>query len=167
MDKNFSELTENKINAQTKGGIVKSEMFCIRNDVASTYNTILNFPNGVAEVLCLYSRVENLMLIALYRQPDDKTHSSTSKEFKVALDELKKDILMRRFQLDWRSNQPKAGFDSEVKTMFELLTEFTNDLCMKQYVQGSTHKDGNTSDLFVTNNESLYNRNCNTVQTQC
>ena len=147
--------------------------FYIRNDLASTLTTILEFSNSVVEVLCLYSRVENLLLIVFYRQPDDVAHGhpSTSKQFNEALMELKKaidpldqplpDIFMGGdFNLpliDWQNNQPEIGCSKDTKLMFNLLTEFTNDLCMKQYVNKPTHKDGNILDLFFTNNDLLVN----------
>ena len=147
--------------------------FYIRDDLAPTLTTLLEFSNSVVEVLCLYSRVENLLLIVLYRQPDDIAHghASTSKEFNDALMELKKviepldqplpDIFMGGdFNLpliDWQKNQPGTGCSKDTKLMFDMLSDFTNDLCLKQYVNKSTHKDGNILDLFFTNNDSLVN----------
>ena len=109
----------------------------------------------------------------LYRQPDDTAHghSSTSKEFNEALMELKKaiepldqplpDIFMGGdFNLpliDWQKNQPGTGCSKDAKLMFSMLSDFTDDLCLKQYVNESTHKDGNILDLFFTNNDSLVN----------
>ena len=147
--------------------------FYVRNDLAPTLTTILEFSNSVVEVLCLYSRVENLLLIVIYRQPDDIAHghASTSKEFNEALMELKKaiepldqplpDIFMGGdFNLpfiDWQKNQPGTGCSKDTKLMFSMLSDFANDLCLKQHVNKPTHKDGNILDLFFTNNDSLVN----------
>ena len=139
--------------------------------MSSSLNKILDFSNGVVEVLCLYSRVENLLLVVCYRQPDDTIHGhpSNSKEFKEALQEVMKvvdtldqplpDIFMggdfNLPNIDWVNNQAGAGCSKETNTMFELLSQFTNDFCMKQYIHEQTHKDGNTLDLFFTNNDDL------------
>ena len=147
--------------------------FYVRDDLAPTLDTILEFSNGVVEVLCLYSRVENLLLITLYRQPDDSLHGhpSSSKEFNEALMELTKvieplnqplpDIFMggdfNLPMIDWQNQQPVTGCSKDKKLLFDMLSDFTSDLCLKQYVNQPTHKDGNILDLCFTNNESLIN----------
>ena len=52
--------------------------------------TVASYSNGVIELIGLYSKANNLLLIAMYRQPDDITggNRSTEKEFKHALCEL-------------------------------------------------------------------------------
>ena len=67
---------------------------------------------------------------------------------------------MKHFNLpliDWQKNQPGTGCSKDTKLMFNMLSEFTNDLCLKQYVDNPTHKDGNILDLFFTNNDVLVN----------
>ena len=59
-------------------------------DIASTFEVMVNFSNGVVELLALYSEVYNLYIAVLYRQPDDRigNNRSTEKEFQAALAKL-------------------------------------------------------------------------------
>ena len=41
----------------------------VRLDIASTLEVMVNFSNGVVELLTLYSRVNNLYIAIVYRQP--------------------------------------------------------------------------------------------------
>ena len=63
----------------------------VRLDIASTMEIVVNFSNGVVELLALYSKVHNLYIATIYRQPDDivGNHRSTDKEFQQAIDKLK------------------------------------------------------------------------------
>ena len=56
----------------------------LREDLAATAEYILNFSNSVVDVLAMHIRAQNLVLLAMYRQPDDTTggHRSTSTEFR-------------------------------------------------------------------------------------
>ena len=52
---------------------------------------LLSFSNGVIEVLVLYSKVNNIIIIAFYRQPDDVVingHRSTSMQFSECLSKV-------------------------------------------------------------------------------
>ena len=62
----------------------------VRSDLACTMEVMINFSNGVVELLGLYSKVRNLFIAVIYRQPDDSVggHQSTDKELQVALDKL-------------------------------------------------------------------------------
>ena len=64
----------------------------VNNDIASHMEQLLDYSNGVVEVLGLYSRHDNLFIAVVYRQPDDVVggNRSTSSEFKAALDQLSK-----------------------------------------------------------------------------
>ena len=64
--------------------------FYVRKDLAKSMEVLL-YSNGVIEILCIYSLVDNLIPISIYRQPDDKVgkNKSTSTEFKAALTKLK------------------------------------------------------------------------------
>ena len=42
----------------------------IRSDIASTFEPVLIFSNGVVEVLTIHSKMENLLISVIYRQPD-------------------------------------------------------------------------------------------------
>ena len=59
--------------------------------------------------------------------------------------------------IDWQNQQPGTGCSKDNKLIFNMLSDFISDLCLKQYVNQPTHKDGNILDLCFTNNESLIN----------
>ena len=63
----------------------------MKSDIAADMETVINFSNGVVEVLGLYSKTKNLLLLVLYRQPDDviSGHRSTHLEFKKAVNKLR------------------------------------------------------------------------------
>ena len=62
----------------------------MRNDIAADMVTVASYSNGVIEMIGLYSKAKNLLLLVMYRQPDDIVggHRSTNIEFKQALGEL-------------------------------------------------------------------------------
>ena len=64
----------------------------VRVDLACTMEVITNFSNGVIELLCLYSKVHNMFISVVYRQPDDRVgnHRSTEIEFRAVMDRLNK-----------------------------------------------------------------------------
>ncbi len=66
----------------------------VRMDIACTMEIMVNSSNGVVELLCLYSKVHNLYIAVIYRQPDDRVgnHRSTEKEFTPVIDQLKKSL---------------------------------------------------------------------------
>ena len=53
---------------------------------------------------------------------------------------------------EWPYGTPSPKCPPDERTMLYTLNEFCNDLCMSQYVQNPTHKDGNILDLVFTNN---------------
>ena len=125
-------------------------------------------------MLCLYSAIENLVILTLYRQPDDKYHGhpSTPNDFifplaraKSLISELSPtpDIIMGGdFNLphaSWPEGTPTIGATNGEKVMLNSLNELCNDLFLTQHVTEPTHKDGNTLDLLFTNNSSLIH-NC-------
>ena len=63
----------------------------MKSDIAADMETVINFSNGVVEVLGLYSKTKNLLLLVLYRQPDDviSGHRSIHLEFKQAVNKLR------------------------------------------------------------------------------
>ena len=64
----------------------------MNNDIAADMVTVASFSNGVIELIGLYSKAKNLLLLVMYRQPDDIVggHRSTQTEFRQALGELEK-----------------------------------------------------------------------------
>ena len=143
----------------------------LRNDLASSCEPILQYSDGVIEMLGLYSKVENIIIVIVYRQPDDESHGNPSKnkEFKIAMTALKEKLLqfdnltpdifiggdfnLTHILLD--SGMPDKDCTKDVREMFETLTNLMQEMCMKQIVRGATHKRGNTLDLILTNNEKL------------
>ena len=117
-----------------------------------------------------HKEVENLAMIVIYRQPDDKTNGnpSTAKDFLTPLKGAKQALSTLEpvpniifggdFNLPkstWPDGLPKTGCPMEERTMLNDLNRFCNELFMSQYIQKPTHKDGNTLDLVFTNNEYL------------
>ena len=151
----------------------------IRNDIASEMEIILDYSSGVIEIIGLYSKAKNLLLLVVYRQPDDIAggHRSTSKEFKPALCKLGEvlstysqmpDILLcGDFNLphvSWDEGQAGERANREEKVMTEDLLELTNEYFLSQIIQKPTHKSGNTFDLLFTNNQSIVH-SYNTMET--
>ena len=133
--------------------------------------TVASYSNGVIELIGLYSKANNLLLIAMYRQPDDITggNRSTEKEFKHALCELENilsttqnptpDILLcGDFNLpnaNWTEGKARPGANKDEKIMIEDLITITNGHFLTQFIQKPTHKNGNTLDLLFTNNPRI------------
>ena len=142
----------------------------VRDDIGCSCDVIFSHASESVQVVCLYSTIENLVIITLYRQPDDKYHGhpSTPADFSNPLGRAKNvisglsptpDIIMGGdFNLphaSWPEGMPSNGASNDEKTMLNTLNELCNDLFMTQYVTEPTHKDGNTLDLVFTNNSSL------------
>ena len=55
---------------------------------------LLQYSDGRIECLCVYSNTENLIIVVIYRPPDDRTggHRSTVLEYQTAIDKLKDTI---------------------------------------------------------------------------
>ena len=143
----------------------------LKNEVAAGSNTIVNFSNEAVDVLGLHIKVKNLVLIILYRKPDNSAggHPSTQVEFKEALDKLHEaftelpnpspDIIMcGDFNLPhavWPVGSIKQGASSDQQTMIQDLLNFTNEFYLTQEIMVPTHSKGNTLDLIFTNNTEL------------
>ena len=67
----------------------------VRIDLACTMEIITKFSNGVVELLCLYSKVHNMFIAVVYRQPDDRAgnHRSTEAEFQPVVEKLNNAML--------------------------------------------------------------------------
>ena len=143
----------------------------LRDDLVTTAKEVLKFSTGVIEVLGVHVKSLNLVIIVVYRQPDDQVggHRSTHKEFKTALGEIKKcleslpspspDVIMcgdfNMPHVNWPDATPTKKTTKEVKLMLEDLDELIAELFLLQYITKATHKDGNTLDLCFTNNAAL------------
>ena len=140
-------------------------------DIASHMEQLIDYSNGVVEILGLYSRVDNLFIAVIYRQPDDVLggNRSTGSEFKLALDRLNKVmseigdpqpnmIICGDFNIphvSWSEMALRPGALSHEKTIFKLLSEFVEEHFLKQQILCPTHIAGNTLDLVFTNNDYL------------
>ena len=143
----------------------------VRLDIASTLEVMVNFSNGVVELLTLYSRVNNLYIAIIYRQPDDRVgnHRSTEKEFQVAIDKLKASlsslpspcpnvIFCGDFNIPhstWPSCTPVTGASTDEKTMLESLSVLKNEHFLNQHIDKPTHIAGGVLDLLFCNNDSI------------
>ena len=142
----------------------------IREDIAASCEVIFSHSSQSVQLLCVYSNIENLAILTVYRQPDDKTNGNPStandviiplkraKSVLSALDPVPNIIFGGDFNLPkatWPDGLPKTGCPIEEKTILNALNEFCNEMFMSQYVNVPTHKDGNILDLVFTNNEHL------------
>ena len=149
----------------------------IRNDIAETTEPVLNYSNGVVELLSIYSKRYNLLISVIYRQPDNTSggHPSTSIHFIDALDRLKKVmetrmtdsptiILCGDFNLphiSWPDGNPGQGANPDERIMIWSLKSFSQNFFLTQVITEPTHKDGNTLDLVLTNDtHMIHNTSC-------
>ena len=150
----------------------------LREDLVTTTSEILKVSTGVIEILGLHVKSLDLVILVVYRQPDDQVggHRSTNREFKAALEEVKKalenlptpspDILLcgdfNLPHISWPDATPTKKATKEIKLMLEDLEEVLTEHYMLQYITKPTHKDGNTLDLCFTNNPALvHSYQCN------
>ena len=143
----------------------------VRLDIASTLEIMVNFSNGVVELLTLYSRVNNLYIAIIYRQPDDRVgnHRSTEKEFQSAMDKLKSSlsnlpspcpniIFCGDFNIphsSWPSCTPLTGASTQEKAILESLSVLRNEHFLNQHIDKPTHCAGGVLDLLFCNNDSI------------
>ena len=147
----------------------------VREDLAATVEPIINFPNSVVEVLGLHIKAEDLVLIVIYRQPDDPTggHRSTSAEFCQALRKIESAleslpsrcpdvILCVNINLPhvlWPEGTVKPGATEEERIMAQDLISLVNDHFLFQQIMHPTHRCGNIIDLWFSNNPGLLSSN--------
>ena len=128
-------------------------------------------------MLGLYVKSSNLLIIVMYRPPDDRIggHCSTHIEFRQALSKLHDTlqdlptptpdiILCGDFNLPnaiWPGGGVKVGAARDEQIMIKDLLAFTDELFLVQEIQKPTHRKGNTLDLLFTNNpEFLHSYEC-------
>ena len=143
----------------------------IRDDFAPDMEEVLSFSNGVVEVLGLYSKRNNLLLFAMYRQPDDIVggNRSTSVEFKEVISKIRgiattytepmPDImLVGDFNLPhavWPEGQIGHSCPKDEREMIQTLMDLAGEFFLQQFIEKPTHNKGNTLDLFFVNNSSF------------
>ena len=120
----------------------------------------------------LYFKSENLLLINLYRQPDDVVggRRSTWKEFKQALDQIRstlssmpsptpETVICGDFNLPhaaWPEGRGAGtGASKDEKAMIQDLKYLSDEFFLFQQVQEPTHKRGNVLDLIFCNNPAF------------
>ena len=156
----------NKRRGRHSGGVA----IYIRDDLASTCESILSHSAGGVEIEAIHSNKEKLVIATLYRQPDDSIHGrpSGNNEFRAALRALSTAVHKLDYTPDiiiggdfnlphtsWPDCSPTHGCPKEERNMIETLQNFSNDLLLNQLVTESTHRLGNTLDLVLTNNDAL------------
>ena len=148
-----------------------------REDTAVSCEEIYSCSSNSVQLLCLYSKLENLAILVVYRQPDDRAngHPSTANDFINPLIQAKSAISALETvpniifggdfnfpKSTWPDGLPKAGCPIDERLILNALNQFCNDFFMSQYVDIPTHKDGNILDLVFTNNDSIIH-NCSTI----
>lgn len=140
----------------------------LRKDLAADTEPVLNYSNGVVEVLGLYSKSKKLLMFAVYRQPDDIVggNRSTAVELRQALYKIEEvitahaepmpDIILTGdFNLPhavWPEGTAGPGSSKDERDMMSDLMDLAGEFFLQQLIQKPTHKKGNTLDLFLINN---------------
>ena len=131
------------------------------------HKIIMKFSSGGVEAIGVHLKLKNLVVIMVYRQPDNPKQKTRSRspEFKNFLKELDKslkslptpqpDILIGGdFNLplaDWNSGTA-GNVSPDVKSMISDMHSFACQHLLLQVVDAPTHRKGNTLDLLFTNN---------------
>ena len=142
----------------------------VRVDLACTMEILINFSNGVVELLCLYSKVHNMYIAVVYRQPDDRAgnHRSTEAEFLPVMEKLSASLsslsdpspnifLCGDFNLphaSWWNGNTLGGTTSE-QAMINKMKQMQNEHFLEQFISSPTHVDGGLLDLLFCNNPSI------------
>ena len=168
----FFPCDRKRIKKSTRGRLSGGTGCYVRNDLACTMEILVSFSNGVVELLGLYSKVKNIYIAVIYRQPDDFAggHSSTEKEFnKAALDKLQQSlsklptpapniVFCGDFNIrhaSWPDASPSPGAPSTDNKLLECLSTFTNEHFLTQHVTTPTHVEGGVLDLVFSNNSYI------------
>ena len=166
-----------------KGRDSGGTLLYLRNDLAPTAEYIIEYTDGVIEIVGIHIRSINMVVIVVYRQPDDmvNNHRSTSEQFGKAMKHINKKledlpspapeiIICGDFNMPhikWLASNPKEhNTPSDEKKMLEQLSELVDNHFLYQHITKPTHKKGNTLDLILTNNpELLHSYQCVPVLT--
>ena len=143
----------------------------VRTDLACTFEILINYSNGVVELLCLFSRVLNMYIAVVYRQPDDRVgnHRSTDAEFLPVIEKLSKSLaglpdpcpnifFCGDFNLphaNWFDGSVSTGCSTSEQLMIQKVKQLQNDHFLEQYVTSPTQVDGGTLDLVFCNNSAI------------
>ena len=142
-----------------KGG--GTALYLKRNIIHDEQNTI-RFSDNVNELIITTLKQENLIIIVLYRPPDEVNNSTTKlnhiiKIITTYISERNEDILFigdfNLPKINWESVRP-AGRTSNEKAQAEILLTFMNENSMTQLVNEPT-RGNNILDLVITNNTKM------------
>ena len=139
----------------------------LREDIAVDNEPILGYSKGVIEVLGLYNKSRNLLIFAVYRQPDNRVggYRSTAAEFKLSLEKIKKVIsiyadpilLCGDFNLPhatWPDGLAGPGSSADERIMLRALMDIAGEFFLQQVIEKPTHEHGNLLDSLFINNPS-------------
>ena len=167
----FFRADRKRVKRTTRGRYSGGVGCYVRIDLACTMEVMVNFSNGVVELLCLYSKVHNVYVAVVYRQPDDRAgnHRSTEVEFGPVIEKLMKSLsnlpdpspnifICGDFNLphaSWLDDSILAGCSKSEQIMIEKLKKLQNEHFLDQYVSSPTHIDGGVLDLVLCNNAAV------------
>ena len=136
----------------------------IRNDAASTFETVFQFTKGGCEMIIVKSHILKMIICCLYRQPDESS-TNAAKESLNKLSKVLEDlphynsIICGDFNLPhviWNSNpEPGAKCTKGEKEVLDYIVTLMNTHFLTQIVTKPTHVHGNLLDLIFTNNENM------------
>ncbi|KAK2163666.1 hypothetical protein LSH36_75g02038 [Paralvinella palmiformis] len=149
----------NKKKGRVSGGVA----FYIRNDIAVNTQTALQYTDGISDILGLYIKTKKLLIINLYRQPNDKagSHRLMDVEFRNALGIIAailtsfksptSDIILTwDFTLShaiWLSGDTRTGATSDEQAMIEDLKDLARG-CVN-YKSNADHVEDPQTDMTV------------------
>ena len=145
----------------------------IRKDIASSFNVLLEFSNGVNEALMLYSENMNLIVCVLYRQPTNERYKSDADDFNEMISCIENKIHSIEgctpelyvcgdfnipYTISHNSYKPSKNCNNK---LLEILNDFSTTFNLNQIIQKPTHSSGNILDFLLTNNdENIFNYEC-------
>ena len=157
--------------SSNKGRDSGGTLLYLRNDLASTAEPIIQYTDGVIEIVGIHIKSLNMVIIVVYRQPDDdiNNHRSTSMQFGKAMKHISEKLddlsspspdifICGDFNLPnvkWSAGNCKSGASGDEKKMLDQLMELADAHFLLQHIDKVTHKKGNTLDLVLTNNPEL------------
>jgi len=155
---NYIPFRADRRHPRKKGGVITY----VRADLASSAEIVLSTSNSFVEVLHIYIKTLNLMIINIYRPPNCPQHLSSDqlKCVRHKIDEYDAPspnlILLGDLNfpiINWSARTTRGGSASS-QSQANLLISLANDLCMEQCIKAPT-RGSNILDLLLTNNDEL------------
>ena len=156
-----------KKRGRNSGGVAiyLKQTFCNSPEV------LLEYSSGVIEALCMHIPQANLVICAVYRQPNDQLggHISRTEQFSEFAGELAMvlnslptptpDIViggdLNLPHIEWPSFNAAAGASSDERSMISTLADLCSNHFLSQVVDRPTHRAGNILDIILTNNPEM------------